>query len=271
MTIGVQTPEIGSFCYDRVTNGIISALTGTEFSPIFVTGRFEIVNEKKTIETLLRRQVDGLILVGGALTKEEIDSIRSGTPLLIVGREIAGMESDCVFIDNVKAGYQATKFLIDQGHRQIVHIAGMADHQDAIRRLDGYKKALADAGIKFENQLVFQGQFDCESGVAAVNKLVESNTKFTAIFAANDRMAMGARLALYRHNIQVPGDVSIVGFDDELECAYAIPPLTSIRQPSFEMGQAAANAMLKLLDKQEYNLPQLPAEIVVRESTKIID
>ncbi|MFK7767084.1 MAG: LacI family DNA-binding transcriptional regulator [Mariniblastus sp.] len=271
MTIGVQTPEIGSFFYDLVIKGIIQAFTGTKYSPIFVTGLYNRENERKTIETLLRRQVDGLIIVGGELTAPDIDEIRARKPILVVGRQIVEMESECIFIDNYEAGYRATKFLIDQGHRHIVHISGIKHQQDAIRRLNGYKQALADSGIEYDEDLHFEGMFDGDSGKAAIELILKKKKKFTAVFAANDRMAFGARLALYRHKIQVPDDVSIIGFDDQVECAYSIPPLTSVRQPSFEMGKAAANAMLKLLCKEKFSLPTLPAEIMVRESTRRID
>ena len=270
MTIGVQTPELGSYCYDLATKGIIQALTGTKYSPIFVMGGFAKESQRATIETLIRRQVDGLLIVFGDLNRSEIDEISQKKPVLFVGRKIAGLESDCVFINNFDAGYRATKFLIEQGHRQILHIHGIKDCTDAIERFEGYKSALRDSEIKFDEGLIYPGKYDGASGEAAIESALEAKKKFTAVFAANDRMAFGARLAFFRHGIKVPEDVSIIGFDDQLECAYSTPPLTSIRQPSFEMGQLAATAMLNLLGKKNYEMPCLPAEIIVRESTRSI-
>lgn len=267
MTIGVQTQKIGSPFYDSITHGIIQSLSESRYSPIFVDGQWEPAIEKAGIETLLRRQVDGLIIAGGQLSTEQLREVMRQKPVLIVGREINGLDKNCMFIDNFDAGYRATKYLIQLGHRRILHIAGIRRQQDAIRRFKGYRFALQEAGIEFDPDLVFEGQFDGESGVAAIDSRLNLGKKFSGVFAANDMMAFGARLALHYRGIRVPEDVSIIGFDDQVESAFMTPPLTTVRQPAFSMGEAVAKAMLNILRNQPYSLPSLPCEIQIRDST----
>ena len=245
----------------------MDSLATTSYSPIFADGRWRPEVGLSAAETLLGRMVDGLIIVGSRLTEDELNELENRIPILVVGREVAGLEKRCLFLDNEKAGYKTTKHLIDLGHRRIVHICGIKNHQDAIRRVNGYRKALEEADIPFDADLVCEGEFDGESGAAAIESLLAKEVKFTAVFAANDMMAFGARLALYRRNIHVPNDVSIVGFDDQGESAFVTPPLTTAKQPASEMGVAAAEAMIKMIAGEEYELPQLESEIVVREST----
>lgn len=267
MTIGIQTQKIGSPFYDLLTSGILGSLTDTRYSSILVDGFWDKTIERRGIETLLRRQVDGLIIVGGDLEYDDLMEISNRRPTLVIGREVAGMESRCLFVDNFDVGYRATKFLIDLGHREIVHITGIRTHQDAIRRYRGYRHALEEAGIPFDQDLVFQGSFDGPTGSDAIKAIVAKNKAFTAVFAGNDMSAYGARLALYELGMDVPGDVSIIGVDDQVESAYMIPPLTSIRQPAFEMGQTIGKAMVDLLANRDHVMTRPSVEICVREST----
>jgi LacI family transcriptional regulator len=133
-------------------------------------------------------------------------------------------------------------------------------------RYRGYQQALADAGIEPDLRLVVEGNLQQQSGVLAVEMLLGRGRSFSAIFAANDQMAFGARLALHRRGIRVPEEVSLVGFDDETSAAYMVPPLTTLRQPAVEMGQAAAKAILDLINKKPPGVELFNAELMIRES-----
>lgn len=266
MTIGILTQNIGSPFYDSVAQGVIGGLSGTGYSPILVDGQWQQSTESEVIRTLLGRKVDGLVLIGGNTPVKELNELRDRLPTIVVARELVGWENQCIYIDNVEAGYQATKHLIDFGHRDIALIRGIKDQPDAMKRFEGYTKALADAGIEFDSDLIYQGDFSAQSGVLAVNTMLARSTHFSAIFAANDMVAFGARLALHRHGIRVPEDVSIIGFDDQAESAFMTPPLTTMRQPAVEMGAAAASALLKLIHGESTELPKLPVELQRRES-----
>ncbi len=266
MTIGIVTQNIGSPFFDLVTQGIIQSLVGTSYSPIFVDGQWDRETARAGINTLLGRQVDGLIIVGGNISVDLLDEIKEKTPSIFVGLKLDNWDNQCIFIDNFQAAYDATKFLIESGHREIAHITGIRDQPDAISRLDGYRQALSDANLRYSDELVYEGNFDAPSGVMAIESLIMRGKSFTAIFAANDMTAYGVRLGLHRRGIRVPEEVSIIGFDDQAESAFMTPPLTTVRQPAAEMGQAAGVALIKLLKSEPYELPKLNAELQVRES-----
>ena len=131
-TIGVVTQNIGSPIYDSISQGVLKELVKSTYSPIFADGQWEPDVGHAAVETLLGRKVDGLIVLGSVLPREELDRVNSILPTVVVGREIDGWEKQCLFIDNEQAGYDATRHLIDLGHRQIAHITGIKDHQDSV-------------------------------------------------------------------------------------------------------------------------------------------
>jgi LacI family transcriptional regulator len=248
MTIGVITQNFGSPFYDGILQGILLGLEKSEYSPLFADGRWNENIEQHALQTFLDRRVDGLIFVGGQLPEADMVAVAHKTPLILVGRTIASLAENCIHIDNFQAGYEMTRYLLEMGHRHIAHITAQMHYQntvsDVAQRYAGYVQALADAGIALDPQLVVEGNMLQQSGALAVEMLLMQKRPFTAIFAANDQMAFGARLALYRRGIRVPDDVSLVGFDDEMTAAFTIPPLTTVRQPSVEMGRAAAAAIM---------------------------
>jgi len=268
-TIGILTHNVGSPIYDAISKGVLKSLAQSTYSPIFADGQREPDVAHAAVETLLARKVDGLIVIGSILPRCELDRLNSILPTIVVGREVEGWGKQCLFIDNEQAGYDATKHLIDLGHRQIAHITGVKDHQDSVRRMAGYCRALLEAGIEIDEDLIIEGHVDGNSGVTAIQNLIDSGKAFSAIFSSSDMMAYGAKLALFRLGLRVPEDVSIIGFDDQAESAFVTPPLTTVRQPAHALGQAAADALLNLIDGDEYELPSMETEIVVRESTRV--
>lgn len=268
-TIGVLTQNIGSPIYDAISQGVLAHLTPSSYSPLFADGQWKSDVSKAAVQTLIGRKVDGLIAIGDVLSREDIDKIGEQLPIVIAGWEVKNWEKQCLFIDNEKAGYDATKHLLDLGHRKIAHIAGIDDHQDAVLRLAGYERALTEAGVQIDRDLIFPGNFDGNSGVMAVESFLTKSKSFSAIFAANDMMAFGAILALSRRGFRVPEDISIIGFDDQDESSFTNPPLTTVRQPGRELGTAAASVLLKLIHEEEFEVPDFETEIIVRDSTRV--
>ncbi len=266
MTIGIVTQNIGSPFYDSVTQGILQRFADTNYSPIFADGQWQEDVELSAINTLLQRHIDGLIVVGGHLAGASLHELETKTPIIVVARELEGWENHCIFIDNCQEAAEATQFLIDAGHKKIAHITGIKDHQDAIRRYQGYKQAFSNSGLELNDQLVVEGNFSSQSGVIGVESLLLRGNAFTAIFAANDEMAFGARLALYRKGIRVPEDVSIIGFDNQPNSAYMTPPLTTVAQPAMEMGRTSADALLNLINGEDIPPHRLSGKLVIRES-----
>lgn len=270
MTIGVLTQLIGSPFYDTIAQGVIAGLNATGYSPVFVDGQWQSDSEREGIRTLLGRRVDGMILIGGGVSEDDIASACAELPTVVVARRLAGIPSRCISVDNVDGGYRATKHLIDNGHRRIAILRGLMHHPDAVDRFQGYERAFKEAGLPLDPGLILDGDFSPESGVRCVNELIARGERFTAVFAANDMTAFGARLALDRHNKRVPGDVSLIGFDDQMEAAFTTPPLTTIRQPAREMGHQAATAVLQMINGEEPSLPTVQCELIQRESVSAL-
>ncbi|HEX5692737.1 MAG TPA: substrate-binding domain-containing protein [Roseiflexaceae bacterium] len=269
MTIGVVTQSVGSPFYTAILRGIEQGLQTSGYQLLFASGNWRMHEERKAVEALTGRRVDALIVMGGRLPDEQLRQVAAQVPLVVIGQNVAGLEAHCLRVDNVRGAYQATRHLLDLGHRRIAHITGDLSHADAIERRDGYAQALADAGIAVDPQLIVEGTFVEQSGLLALEALISRAMPFTALFAANDQMAYGARLALYRRGIRVPEDLSLIGFDDLFGSAYTTPPLTTVRQPMDEVGRAAARAALQLLAGQPLAPQIFPAELVVRESTAL--
>ena len=153
---------------------------------------------------------------------------------------------------------------------RIAPIAGRARHPEAAERVRGYRAAHRAAGIEPARELVVPGLFTEESGLAAVGQLLDGGERFSAIFAANDQMALGACLGLHRRGIRVPTDVSLVGFDNLAASRFWLPPLTTVDHPAYEIGRLAAVAMLQLLrgDSPAVTVPS--PRLIVRESTRAL-
>ncbi len=268
MTLGILTQNIGSPFYDSVAQGVIEGLAGSGYSPTVIDRRWEQTRDAASIETLISRKVDGILIVGGDMSASELQSYKKQLPIIVAAREVEGFEGQCVSVNNKKIGYLATKHLLEQRHTRIAFIHGIEGHPDAQNRFAGHLEALEEAGISRSDELVYQGDFSGHAGLRAVNHLLDQGIRFSAIVAANDMVAFGARLALYRRSIGVPDDVSIIGCDDQAEAAFMTPPLTTMRQPSYEMGFVASKALLSLIGNEDYEWPELAPELQIRESVK---
>ena len=268
MTLGILTQNIGSPFYAAIAQGVIEGLAGSGYTPLFVDGGWDHEREAVSIEALISRKVDGLLIVGGDIAASELQSYEKQMPLIVVARDISGLERRCVSVNNKQIGYMATKHLLEQRHTQIAFIHGIEGHPDAQDRFAGHLEALQEAGISRSDELIYQGDFSGHAGLKAVNYLLDQGISFSAIVAANDMVALGSRLALYRRGIRVPDDVSIIGCDDQAEAAFMTPPLTTIRQPSYEMGVVASKALLSSISNEDYEWSELAPELQIRESVK---
>lgn len=211
--------------------------------------------------------IDGIILTSAHHDSPVVGAaLESGVPLVLVGGLAGRDELPSVDVDNVGGAYRATAHLIERGARRIATITGPDQLAVSAARREGWAKALADHGL--EPGPVAVGDFDIASGRIAAEEILASEPTVDAIFAASDQMAVGAYQALKAHGRRVGEDVRIVGFDDAPEALIADPPLSTVRQPSAELGAAAARVLLSMLDSDPAEeQPILPTELVVRESS----
>jgi LacI family transcriptional regulator len=268
LSIGVITQAIDSPFYGIALRGIEDELDKSGYSALFVSGHWNAVEESRCIDMLRSRRVDGIIVLTGRLSDQALRSCAKALPVVVTGRNLKAPGLFALNFDNAAGARMATDHLIMLGHSRIACITGDPAHPDAVERLQGYRDALQGAGIAYEASLVAQGQFTEESGRVAMEHLLDSRQRFTGVVACNDQMAFGAALALHRRGLRVPDDLSLVGFDDLAAAIYSIPPLTTVRQPGYELGRIAAQAMLQLLagTKPEVTVPA--PRLVARESTR---
>ena len=267
LTIGVVTQAIDSPFYGEGLRSIEARLRQQEYAPLFMSGNWRDDDEDRCMREFIGRGVDGIIVFTGRLSDAKLRAYAKEVPIVVTGRQLRAKGLYSLQIDDQQGAALAVRHLIELGHRRIAFITGSENHPDAVERLAGYKAALAQSGIEFDPQLVAVGDWHEEGGVKSTLALLNSKVKFTALFCVNDQTAYGACLALHRRGRSVPGDVSVVGFDDLPASAYRIPPLTSVRQSIGELGERSAQAILDVLGGRRPKTSAPPVELVVREST----
>lgn len=268
-TIGVLTQAIASPFYGEWLRGIEDTLLEPGLTPLFVSSHWSPQEEAARLEQLLARRVDGVIILHGQISEELLIRYSARAPLVVLGRSLGPHDAlSCLPIDNITGARDATDHLITLGHRNIAFVAGPPNHADSIERLIGYKAALEGAGIAFDASLVIEADFTEAGGFKAMEQLFDTASHLTAVFCSNDQMAYGARLAMYRRGLRVPEDISLVGFDDLPTSVYMTPPLTTVRQPTYEIGCLAARAVVQLIRGEQVTMDPVPLTLEVRETTQ---
>lgn len=268
MSVGIVSQALDSPFYGAALLAIEKGLLRANYSPLFVSGHWREGDERRCVDHLLSRRVEGIILLTSCLHDAELVNLARNIPLVVTGRRLEAEGIYCLDVDSTMGARLATDYLIGQGHRQIAFISGPTDHPDAQQRLEGYKAALAAGNIPFKEKLVAAGDYSELGGHAAIMSLLAAGAKFTAVFAANDQAAYGAMLALYRRNLGVPKDVSVVGFDDLPSSAFTIPPLTTVHRSIEEIGTGAAEAMIDLIERRPPRARVPSPTLAIRESTR---
>lgn len=216
------------------------------------------------------RHVDGIVLSGPRSDDRELFAIAAeGAPIVLMGK-LSNSRIPSVDVDNVKSAAMATHHLIQSGHRRIGIITNApVAYTASADRLKGYRRALDEAGISYDESLVSFGNFTPQSGLVAMKKLLAPKQIPTAVFVASDTVALGALQELSRRNFRVPQDISLIGCDDIPLAEFVDPPLTTVRLPASELGRSAANLLISLLggEKNADREVLLNTELIVRSST----
>lgn len=274
-TIGVIVRDITNPFYSQLVRFVESALYTKGYTIIICNTGYDLDKEKGHINVLLSRRVDGIILSTIQKSIENISIINErNVPLALFDCQIDGFEADSILVDNEAGTMGAVNYLISQGHEKIVYIGGDSYDSNNQLRFAGYKKALSKAGLPIHKNYVKHGSYTFKHGYEAATELLRSNDVPTAFFAANNRIVLGAWKGINDCGLQIPDDVSIVGFDD-FETATMLPsPLTVIRQPLREMALKAVNLLLSRIDNMN-NMPyvasMLKTELVLRNSIRNVN
>jgi LacI family transcriptional regulator, galactose operon repressor len=222
----------------------------------------------QAIHTFYSHQVDGIIILNSWLHtfNDPILGLQD-RPFVFINRLFGNSSQNCVGPGDRQGARLATQHLVDLGHRRIGYVNGMEDWIEAQNRLAGYSDVLTECGLPVDEALIRHGNWSLESGYEAAQELLALADRPTAIFAANDIMALGAMYAIQKAGLEVPRDVAIVGYDDRDFAAWIRPALTTVRMPSYEMGQAAARLLLEQINKKELeDATQVTGKLIVRES-----
>lgn len=272
-----QTNTIGLVVSD-IANPVFSSLAGTVEDIVHLQGYSLIVynthndpdREKSVIQAITERWVDGVLFVSTGDELTGLDSLKnSGIPVVAIDRIPRNYDGPAVVLDNDRAGALAAQHLIDLGHRKIAHIRGPQRLRLAREREVGFHRVLSQHGLGTVCPDSEATSWGCESGYASMNEILMCAPDVTGVFAANDRLAIGAIRAISEHGLGVPGDVSVIGVDDIEVSAYQNPPLTTIRQSTTELGIQSIAILMEIIQGDQDNARQVLTEptLIVRQST----
>lgn len=272
-TIGLVIPDITNPYFTEMVQSMDLHLQSKGYTVMLCSTNSNPASERKSIQTLLAKRVDGIILTTvqqerqpGGETPVKLD-----VPCVLIDRKSNMIDYDVgIFVDNEYAFYRATSLLIEHGDRRIAFLKGPDEVSSSKERFRGYQSALKQYGIPLDETLLVPGNFDLESGYNGVMALHRSGTPFAGIVSSNDMMALGALQALRELGISVPGQVEVIGCDNIIFCDISSPSLSTIRRPFGEIGKKAAEVMLDLIagNKVKKQNIQFDADLILRDSTR---
>lgn len=268
--IGAVFVDVGTPYFANMIYGVQRAMRPAGKSLIVSSGYADQDQEARAIIELVDRSCDGIVVYLERPVRADVVEIvrKARIPLVSIGHNPFPASQGRVILNNYEGARCAMGYLLDQGHRKIVHLSGQVDYGDTVARMKGIETALAEHGLGMGDIHIVHGQFHQDFGYSATRDLVTSGRDFTAIFAGDDDMAAGALLALRDAGLRVPEDVSVMGFDDAFHARHMWPPLTTVRQPVDTLGEAAASLLLKLLGEPGTGPLQsiIDTSLVVRSS-----
>jgi LacI family transcriptional regulator len=264
---GLDTSYIG-----EIMKGIDNELNRVNYDLMLYTTHRRKTKESAYVIKLTRNLVDGLLLVLPRNAEAYLETLRQRHfPHVLVDHQgLPALNAPAVGATNWQGAYEATSYLIELGHRRIGFITGMMDAGCAQERLAGYKAALEKHGLAIESELIREGDFLQPRGYICARELLALAEPPTAIFASNDISAFGVMEAVRDHGLQIPRDISIVGFDDIPQAASVHPPLTTVHQPLEQMGSIAARMLLDYIEEPDRPVErvELPTQLIIRQSCR---
>jgi len=277
-TVGLIIPEVVHHFFSTVVNGIIEYAEKKGYLVIILQSNESFKLEKRQIDLLISKRVDG-IMISLASTTTDISHLQEvkelEIPLVMFDKISKLIDCSKIIINDREAAYKATKHLIDSGCKRIAHFRGALLPQNSIDRFLGYKKALEDHGLTYDSSLVYIcDRVDYEDGITAAKQLLKDHDDIDGIFAITDLVAIGAISVFNDRGIQVPNDISIMGFSNWFISSAITPSLSTVDQPGYEMGKKTFKVLLKEMNAKKDGVPFEPitkvlkTKIIKRNSTK---
>lgn len=275
-TIGVIIPQLVHHFFSTIISGIEDVAYKAGYHVMICQSNESYEREVLSTQALLTSRVDGM-LVSVSQETDDVKHFQSvlnrGIPTVFFDRVVSSLDTSSVVVDDFGGAYRAVAYLVRSGCRKIAHLGGPNNLVISQSRRKGYEQALADYGFGGDNSLVIAAGLSIEEGKEACRRLLEREELPDAIFAANDPVAIGALQVLKEKGIKVPEEVSIIGFSNEPITSLIDPPMTTVAQPGFEMGQLAAQLLLdEILHKDDEDRvtgrKELKTELIIRKSTR---
>ncbi|MEJ2554670.1 MAG: LacI family DNA-binding transcriptional regulator [Anaerolineae bacterium] len=270
-TLALVLPDITNPFWTTVARGVEDAASDRGFNVILCNTDESETEEAKYLTVLLQKQIDGIVLAPARSTAGPVEFIqKQGVPVVVLDRRVPCTQVDIVRGDSVKGAYRLVRLLLALGHRRIAILTGPQDVSTALDRVAGYRQALTETGLDLDGNLIYYGEFTQTSGYEMTQQVLTIASRPTALFAANNFIAIGSLRALQDAGLRVPEDMALVSFDDLPQALVIDPFLTVVAQPAYEMGHRATELLLARLSgvaPVEYQEIVLPTETIVRKSS----
>jgi DNA-binding LacI/PurR family transcriptional regulator len=269
-TLGCITPNLSDFNFSSIVQAAQTEARSHGFL-IFSGSAPSEIDVLPLMNEMMARRVDGFLVINprdDLRYRHFLPLIEAKVPVVYIKNSPHDEPVSAVCMDDFSGGLMATQYLASLGHTSIVTILGPENEECTRDRLGGYRKGLGGAGLQEDQRLIIQGDWTAESGKMAVKKLLDYQVDFTAIFAQNDRMALGAMQILREKGLRIPEDISVIGYDDLPLTAYFTPPLTTIRQPIKKFGQIGAQLLIETINKPGFKpkVVRLDPQLVIRQT-----
>lgn len=267
-TLACISPNLTDYTFARIIEGADTEARQSGYFVISASAEDEGSFSTLLDELVATRRTEGLMVIN-PYVDQRFTLLPQNFPLVFLGTKARDQRADAVHLDDFNAGRFATQHLLELGHTDIVTLTGPIQEDCASDRLAGYQQALLDWGLRPQEDLIKTGDWSATTGYESILQLLEEKISFSAIFAQNDRIAIGAIRRLYEAGLSIPNDVSIIGFDDIPLSAYFNPALTTMRQDLFEIGRMAVRRLMERIQNpfQPVKQLQLSAELIIRSST----
>ncbi|GAD89248.1 HTH-type transcriptional repressor PurR [Vibrio halioticoli NBRC 102217] len=273
-TIGMLVTQSTNPFFAEVVDGVESYCYRQGYTLILCNTGGLYEKQRDYIRMLAEKRVDGILVMCSDLTEELREMLDShpGIPKVVMDWGPESSSADKIIDNSEEGGYLATKYLVENGHTKIGCLTGQTEKLACIERMSGYKRALAQANIPYNDDFIFEGNFECDTAVETADKLVAlaESERPTAIFCFNDIMALGLISRLTQHGIAVPEDISVIGYDNIDLAGYFAPPLTTIHQPKRRVGKTAFEILLERIKNKEHDrrIFEMHPELVERSSVR---
>jgi Transcriptional regulators len=272
MTVGVLIPSLENIFATSIVSNIEHVLQQNGYSTIICDYNQDINMENGKFDFLIDKLVDGIIIMPFGIDEKRVQTaMENEISVVAIDRPIIGVECDVVLVDNLNASYNAVEYLITHGHKEIAIICGPQNIFTAQERLKGYLRVHEDYDIEVNRKNIRYGDYEIQSGYKLMNDIISSESMPSAVYITNYEMTLGAIMAINEYNIKIPNELSIIGFDNQQLAKVFKPELAIIMQPIQQIGESAANLILKRLKGDKSNFPsklRLKTEMIQGMSIK---